>query len=307
MADSEDYAGADGTVATIGVFDGVHRGHQVLLGRARGQADVRGLPLVAVTFDPHPMAVVGARVAPPSLASVARRVELLQAHGADAVRVLAFDEAMSQLSPDEFIERLLVDELALRDLVIGEDFRFGRGASGTVATLRDAGEEFGFDVTAVPLIGDGTQRWSSTHARELIERGDVVAAASVLGRPYSLEGIIVHGDHRGRELGYPTANLSWPVGATVPADGVYAGWLVVAEQALPAAISVGTNPQFDGLDRRVESYVLDRDDLDLYGLPVEVQFVDRLRGQQAFVDVPTLVGQIGRDVDQARAILQAAK
>lgn len=294
-----------GSVVTVGAFDGVHKGHQVLLGRARAQANERGLPLVAVTFDPHPLAVVGPRSAPAALASVDQRIGLLRQHGADAVRVLAFDAAMSELTPDEFIERLLVDELDAKAIVVGEDFRFGHGARGSVATLLAAADTYGFDVTAVPLVGDATQRWSSTHARQLIDAGDVRGVATVLGRAYALQGVVVHGDHRGRELGFPTANLSWPQGLSVPADGVYAGWVVLGDQRLPAAISVGTNPQFAGVERRVESYVLDRDDLDLYGTQITVEFVDRIRGQLTFDSVDDLIVQMHADVERARAALDS--
>ena len=295
-----------GCVVSIGVFDGVHRGHQSLLALARSRADALGLPLVAITFDPHPMAVVGPRRAPTSLASLAHRVELLGAAGADRVDVLAFDESLASMDPVAFIGHVLVDRLHVREVVVGRDFRFGHGAAGTFDTLDAEGRRLGFRATAAPLAGDGPERWSSTYARSLISDGDVAAAAEVLGRPYRLDGVVVHGDHRGRELGYPTANLRWDApdpGPAVPADGVYAGRLHVLDGDLPAAISVGTNPQFGGQERRVESYVLDADDLDLYGLEVGVSFVERIRGQQTFDSVPDLVLRMSADVDRARAIL----
>ena len=295
------------SVVSIGVFDGVHRGHQALLAAARERADARGLPLVVVTFDPHPMSVVGPRVAPPSLASVHRRVELLREHGADEVRVLAFDEALSHLTPEEFISRFLVDEVHAHEIVVGEDFRFGHRAAGTVATLQEQGHDMGFTVTAVGLVGDAQQRWSSTHARALIESGDAAEAAEVLGREYAIDGTVVHGDHRGRELGFPTANLAWPDKPAVPADGVYAGWLDAARVGFPAAISVGTNPQFLGTERRVESYVLDRTDLDLYGYPISVRFVERLRGQLTFDGLDGLIEQMNSDVALARTLLTAGQ
>jgi riboflavin kinase/FMN adenylyltransferase len=261
------HAGLRGCVACIGVFDGVHRGHQSLVDIARHRADALGVPLVAITFDPHPAAVVGPRHAPTSLATVPHRVELLMAAGADAVDVLHFDEAMSAMDPQEFVHRVLVDRLHVREIVVGQDFRFGHRAAGSHETLVTEGERHDFRAIAAPLVGDGSERWSSTGIRALVEQGDVAAAARALGRPYRLDGVVVHGDHRGRELGYPTANLAWSGDPTVPADGVYAGLLQVLGSGpdMPAAISVGTNPQFDGRERRVEAYVLDQDTLELYG------------------------------------------
>lgn len=296
---------ADGAVLCLGVFDGVHRGHQALLAQARLKADELGLPLVAVTFDPHPMAVVGPRQAPVCLASLDHRIELLRLAGADAVDVLDFDGAMAALSPEEFIARELVDRRRARAVVVGEDFRFGHRAAGSVATLADAGGHLGFEVTGVPLMGDGTDRWSSTRARAMVTQGDVSGVVEVLGRAYALDGVVVHGDHRGRELGFPTANLAWSDDPAVPADGVYAGWLLGEGGRLPAAVSVGTNPQFNGQERRVEAYVLDRDDLDLYGDAVRVEFIERLRGQQTFDGVADLIQQMKLDVDRARTLLRA--
>jgi len=292
-----------GAVVCIGVFDGVHRGHRSLIGIARGVADELGVPLVAITFDPHPMAVVGARVAPTSLATLDHRIELLGQAGADAVDILHFDEAVAAMEPQEFVHRVLVDRLHTRAVVVGQDFRFGHRAAGSFETLVHEGDRHGFRAVAAPLVGDGEHRWSSTAIRGLVSEGDVARAAEALARPYRLDGVVVHGDHRGRELGYPTANLSWAGTPTVPADGVYAGWLTAGEERLPAGISVGTNPTFDGAERRVESYVLDRDDLDLYGQPVTVEFAGRIRGQERFDDVPALVARMAIDVDEARRLL----
>jgi riboflavin kinase/FMN adenylyltransferase len=305
MTTSDDGASTPGSVVSIGVFDGVHRGHQALLGAARRRADVRGLPVTVITFDPHPMSVVGPKVAPRSLATLDQRVALLREHGADDVRVLTFDEALSHLTPEEFVDRFLVSDVHAREVVVGEDFRFGHRAAGTVALLNELGATRGFTVTPVPLVGDAEQRWSSTHARALLEAGDVKEAAVVLGRDYRLEGTVVHGDHRGRELGFPTANLAWSDGPVAPADGVYAGWLEADGVVYPAAISVGTNPQFAGTDRRVETYVLDRDDLDLYGHAVRIRFVDRIRGQQTFDSLGGLIDQMNADVEVARGVLAA--
>jgi riboflavin kinase/FMN adenylyltransferase len=292
-----------GCVACVGVFDGVHEGHRALLRAARGRADARGLPLVAVTFDPHPMTVVPHRSAPTSLAALPRRIDLLRSAGADAVHVLRFDDAMAQMSPEEFVARVLVGDLRVHEVVVGENFRFGHRAAGTVETLRGEGTHLGFEVTAVGLVGDDESRWSSTYARGLIQAGEVGQAARVLGRTYGIDGIVVHGDHRGRELGFPTANLHWADDPTLPADGVYAGWVVRAGDRWPAAVSIGTNPQFQGAVRRIEAYVLDRDDLDLYGHRIEVEFEGRIRGQQTFPDVEAFIARMHVDVDVARDLL----
>ena len=292
-----------GCVACIGVFDGVHRGHQSLVSLARGRADEAGLPLVAITFDPHPMDVVGRGEPPTSLATVEHRIALLEQAGAGVVHVIRFDEHVAAMSPEEFVHRVLVDRLHVREVVIGQDFRFGHRAAGTVDTLVTEGDRHGFRAVAVPLVGDGAHRWSSTTIRELIARGDVSAAADALGRPYAMDGVVVHGDHRGRELGYPTANLQWSGRPTVPADGVYAGYLGVAGDRLPAAVSVGTNPQFDGRERRVEAYVLGRTDLDLYDAQVRIEFVEHLRGQQRYDSVEGLVEQMSVDVARAAGIV----
>ncbi len=294
-----------GGVVCIGVFDGVHRGHRALVSVARERADDLALPLVVVTFDPHPMAVVRPGAEPTMLASVEHRVELLLEAGADEVDVLEFDAELAATPAEDFISELLVDRLKVQEVVVGENFRFGNRAMGTTETLRVEGDRFGFRVTVVPLVGASDQRWSSTRTRELVTSGEVVAAAEALGRVYRLDGTVVHGDHRGRELGFPTANLAWQGRPSIPADGVYAGWLLVDHDRLPAAISVGTNPQFDGRERRVEAYVLDRDDLDLYGLDVSIEFTDRIREQLTFPDIAALVVRMNEDVATARQLLDA--
>jgi riboflavin kinase/FMN adenylyltransferase len=310
-----DEVGADfgPSVVTIGNFDGVHRGHQEVLAHARARAaELGGLPVVALTFDPHPMAVLHPEHAPAAITAPAERAELLAAAGADAVLILPFDRDVACWSPQEFIDRVLVGTLHAKAVVVGENFRFGHKAAGHVDTLIAAGRQAGFEVVGLALAGD-RQPWSSTNIRALIAEGDVEGAAEALGRPLRITGVVVEGDKRGRELGYPTANLPVPAGLAVPLDGVYAGWLTVLEPApgapaydepLPAAISVGTNPTFDGLDRRVESYVLDRDDLVLYGARIAVDFVARLRGSQIrFESIDDLLVQMKADVDAARRIL----
>jgi riboflavin kinase/FMN adenylyltransferase len=293
------------TVVVIGNFDGVHLGHQHVLARASEVAERDGLPVVAVTFDPHPMAVLRPEHAPVQLTTIETRAELLAAAGADHVLAVPFDRAMAGWSPEHFVQRVLVDALHAAYVVVGANFRFGSRAAGDVASLRAAGETSGFTVEGLALDG-GPMVWSSTYVRQCLAAGDVAGAAEALGRPYAVRGAVVRGDQRGRELGFPTANVPTDGLTAAPADGVYAGWLrrLDTGESFPAAISVGTNPTFDGVrDRRVESYVLDRDDLDLYGVDVEVSFVERLRGMVAFESVEKLVAQMDDDVRRAREIL----
>ena len=295
------------TVVVIGNFDGVHLGHQHVLARAREIADRQGLDVVAVTFDPHPMAVLRPEHAPTTLTTIERRAELLAEAGADHVLALPFDREMAGWSPEEFVRRVLVDTLHAASVVVGASFRFGSRAAGDVATLQTLGADLGFTAEGIPLDG-GPMVWSSTYVRTCLATGDVAGAAEALGHPYAVRGVVVRGEQRGRELGYPTANVPTDSLTTAPADGVYAGWLrrLDTDETFPAAISVGTNPTFDGVrTRRVESYVLDRDDLDLYGVEVEVSFVERLRGMVAFDSVEGLVRQMAMDVDRAREILGA--
>ncbi len=296
------------TAVVIGNFDGVHLGHRHVLARAREVTEGRGLTLVAVTFEPHPMAVLRPEHAPTSLTSLERRAELLVEAGADAVLALPFDRGVAAWTPEEFVERVLVEGLHAAAVVVGANFRFGNRAAGDVATLRTTGERFGFTAEGIALDG-GPQVWSSTYVRTCLAAGDVAGAAEALGRPYAVRGVVVKGDQRGRELGYPTANVPTSTQTAAPADGVYAGWLRRrdSDEVFPAAISVGTNPTFAGhRERRVESYVLDRTDLDLYGVEVEVSFVERLRGMTAFASVGELVAQMALDVERARAVLGAA-
>ena len=293
------------TVVVVGNFDGVHLGHRHVVARAHEVAAERSLPVVAVTFDPHPMAVLRPEHAPMTLTSLEVRAELLADAGADAVLALPFDREVAAWSPDTFVERVLVDGLHAAVVVVGANFRFGNKAAGDVATLQAAGERLGFTAEGIPLDG-GPQVWSSTYVRMSLAAGDVAGAAEALGRPYSVRGTVVRGDQRGRELGYPTANVPTDALTAAPPDGVYAGRLRRLDTGgtYPAAISVGTNPTFDGVrDRRVESYVLDRTDLELYGVEVEVFFVERLRGMVAFDSVESLVEQMKHDVDRARELL----
>ena len=295
------------TVLVVGNFDGVHLGHQHVVRRAREIADGHGLRVVAVTFDPHPMAVLRPEHAPLALTGVDRRCELLAQAGVDDVFVIPFSREIAAWSPQEFIDRVLVGGLHAAAVVVGANFRFGSRAAGDVATLKESGREQDFEVEGIALDG-GPQVWSSTYVRTCLAAGDVEGAAEALDRPFSVVGHVVRGDQRGRELGYPTANVPTR-GIAAPADGVYAGWLRVLDDPggvpLPAAISVGTNPTFDGeRERRVEAYVLDRTDLELYDVQVEISFVARIRGMAAFDGVDALVVQMADDVERTRAILE---
>jgi riboflavin kinase / FMN adenylyltransferase len=292
------------TVVTVGNFDGVHLGHQHVVARAREVAHELGdLPVVAVTFDPHPIAVLRPEHAPPTLTTLDVRAELLAAAGVDDLLVVPFSREIAAWPPERFVTDILVGALHARAVVVGANFRFGARAAGDLATLTELGRLHDFDAEGIALDG-GPQVWSSTYVRTCLAVGDVDGAAQALGHPFTVRGEVVKGDQRGRELGYPTANVP-TVGIAAPADGVYAGWLRrldrPGEPALPAAISVGTNPTFPGdRARRVESYVLDRDDLELYGVVVEVSFVARIRGMQRFDSVDELVATMRQDVEKAR-------
>jgi riboflavin kinase/FMN adenylyltransferase len=299
-------------VVTIGEFDGVHLGHQRIVARAAEVAADMQLPVIVVTFDPHPAEIVRPGSHPPLLGTARRRCDLLAGLGVSAVCVLRFTYEFSQLGPDEFVRAVLVDRLHAAHVVVGENFRFGHRATGDVALLAELGEKYEFTAEGVPLLTDGGVTISSTVIRELISAGDVAAAAHYLGRPHRVEGVVVRGHQRGRTLGFPTANLEMLPHTAIPADGVYAGWLVRLDadgaeaERWPAAISVGTNPTFDGREQTVEAYALDRDDLDLYGTHMATDFVSRIRGQARFDSVPDLIDQIHHDVDAAREVLREA-
>ena len=251
------------------------------------------------------MTVLRPESAPKLLSDLHTRIELLKEAGAHEVRVIRFNEAVAAMSPHDFIDRFLLPLNPVR-VVVGENFRFGHAAAGDVQFLAEVGEGR-FDVIPLPLESVRDEISCSTRIRELLAVGDVAGAAEHLERPFRFRGVVVLGDQRGRDLGYPTANQSVPADMAVPADGVYAGWVTRLDEpgAMPmaAAISVGSNPTFDGSDRRVESYVIDRTDLELYGAEIAVDFVQRLRGQVRFSDVDELVLQMGRDVEQARRVL----
>lgn len=302
------------TVATLGNFDGVHRGHRAVLRTVTDIAHARGLASVAVTFDPHPVAVLHPERAPEAITGLEHRLDLIGQAGVDAVVVIEFTAEYALLTPEDFVRETFVDGLRSQVVVVGQDTRFGIYNSGDITTMRQLGAKYGFEVCTQETIGEqheGLRIWSSTHLRQALAAGDIDQATHILDRLHRVSGEVVHGHKRGRDLGYPTANLATTLEGLIPADGVYAGWLERPElspdhpdRRLPAAISVGTNPTFDDVRHRtVEAYVLDRDDLHLYGEQVHVDFVRRLRGNVRFESIEKLMGQIAQDVDQARALL----
>jgi riboflavin kinase / FMN adenylyltransferase len=298
------------SVVTIGKFDGVHRGHQRIVSQARRAAADLGLPVVVVTFEPHPDEVLRPGSHPPFLCSARRCSQLLAGLGVDAVCVMPFTLEFSRLGPDEFVRAVLVDRLHAARVVVGEDFRFGHKAAGDMTLLAELGEKYDFAVEGVPLLIEHGVRVSSTEIRAKLAAGDVAGAGEDLGRSPTVEGVVVRGHQRGRALGFPTANLETPPYTAIPADGIYAGWLALLDSAdgseverWPAAISVGTNPTFDGQERTVEAHALDRDDLDLYGEHVAVDFAQHLRPTLRFESVDDLVAQMHHDVEQARRFL----
>jgi len=301
------------------VFDGVHRGHAELIAHAVKAGRSRGVPTVLMTFDPHPMEVVFPGSHPAQLTTLTRRAELVEELGVDVFLVMPFTTDFMKLTPDRYIHELLVEHLHVVEVVVGQNFTFGRKAAGNVDLLRRAGDRFGFAVEAMSLVSEHhrneTVTFSSTYIRSCVDAGDAVAAAEALGRPHRVEGVVVRGDGRGAKLGYPTANIASPMHAAIPADGVYAAWFtlpgrgpvvgsVVPGERYQAAVSVGTNPTFSGRTRTVEAFVLDTD-ADLYGQHVAVDFVARIRGQQRFDSVDDLISAIGADTDRARTILVA--
>ena len=292
------------SAVTIGKFDGLHTGHRSVLGAVREAANVAGLTSTVLTFDRNPLSVLAPERCPEALVSNEQKRELLADAGIDATVMLHFDRAFSTQSPEQFVQNILVDALHAGIVFVGADFKFGAHGAGNVALLQRLGSALGFQVRVVEVMSlDGTHRVSATRIRQLLTAGDVAAAARLLGRPHAVRGTVIRGEQRGRALGFPTANLSPRLEGFIPADGVYGGWLTVDGARLPAAISVGNNPTFDGVpERQVEAHVLDRD-LDLYGKTVEVSFVSRIRGMEKFTGVESLIAQIGRDVSQVRELL----
>ncbi|SCG77785.1 bifunctional riboflavin kinase/FAD synthetase [Micromonospora humi] len=291
------------SVVTIGVFDGVHQGHQATIGHAVARARELGVKSVVVTFDPHPAEVVRPGSHPAVLTEPARKAELIEALGVDVLCVVPFTVEFSRLPAEAFVHDILVEHLHAALVVVGDNFRFGHRAAGDVALLERLGRTFGFGVEGAPLVAEAGTVFSSTYIRSCVDAGDVRAAAAALGRPHRVEGVVVRGDQRGRELGYPTANLLTHRYAAVPADGVYAARLVRrGGEPLAAAVSIGTNPTFSGRERRVEAYALDFSG-DLYGERLALDFVAHLREQRTYDAIEPLVAQIAEDVERTRRVV----
>lgn len=299
------------SVVTIGNFDGVHAGHGAVLGTVVKLAQEHRMNAVAVSFDPHPAAVHRPDQPLQEIMSHEERQRVLEELGIDAYVLLHYTLEFSRQSPEEFVKNTFVDALHARFVVIGEDVRFGHRNSGDLQTMRELGAQYGFEVVAVPdLMADQQSRCSSTKIRALLDAGDVAEAANLLGRPHVMTGEIVHGAARGRELGFPTANLSPDANGFIPADGVYAGWLIdESGERHPVATSIGTNPTFEGITRRqVEAHVINRpeepvENFNLYGQHVRVEFVQHLRPMVAFTGIEALIEQMQDDVRQAAQVL----
>jgi riboflavin kinase/FMN adenylyltransferase len=292
-----------GSVVLIGVFDGVHKGHQLLLNRAKEIAD--GRSIIALTFDPHPMQVFAPDRAPTLLTTLADRVELLKIHNADQVAVLKFTEKFAAMSPEDFVRDVLVGQLAASTVIVGKNFTYGHKAAGNVDSLIKEGLKYNFTVDVQELSQGEGEIISSSRIRNLVTNGEVEEARTLLSRPHRLDGVVVHGEKRGREIGYPTANLGNIDGQTIPCDGVYAGWLTVGINFWPAAISIGTNPTFEGVrDRQVEAYAIDQVGLELYDKNASIEFGWRLRDTLKFDGLEPLLAQMKLDCDRARSLTE---
>jgi riboflavin kinase/FMN adenylyltransferase len=288
-------------VVVIGVFDGVHKGHQSILDRAKEIAD--GRKIIALTFDPHPTTVFAPDRAPTLLTTLADRVVLLKIHGADQVAVMKFDEKFAAMSPEDFVNQILIKQLDSGDVIVGANFTYGHKAAGNVETLKAYPE---FNVHDLDLKADDDEIVSSTRIRAAITAGDVETARLLLTRPHRLDGVVVHGEARGREIGYPTANLGKIEGQTIPADGIYAGWLTVGINRWSAAISIGTNPTFAGVrGRQVEAYAIDQIGLELYDQDATIEFGWHLRETLKFDGLEPLLEQMKKDCDLARKLTEA--
>lgn len=292
------------SVVTIGKFDGVHAGHRAVLQRLVTLAEERGLLSAVVTFDRNPLSLLRPEVCPDALLSNDQKLEMLAESGIAATLMAAFDRPFSELSPESFVSTVLVDALHASAVLAGSDFRFGARNSGDITLLRELGATRGIEVVVIDdLARDGGRRVSSTWVRELLAEGRVAEAATLLGRLPSIRSIVVHGEQRGRTLGYPTANLSPQIEGYIPADGVYAAWLVVDGTKYPAAVSIGNNPTFEGVpDKQVEAHAIDAS-LDLYDRVVEIEFVEYVRGMRKFSGADALAEQMASDETRVRGVL----
>ena len=288
------------SIVVIGNFDGVHRGHQQILDRAKALAGDE--KIVALTFDPHPVSVFAPERAPSLLTILTDKIELLKIHNADQVAVIKFTKEFAAMSPEDFVNKVLVEQLKATTVIVGQNFTYGFKAAGNVDSLKAHTE---FETIVLDLQTDDADAISSTRIRKAIVNGDVESAREMLTRPHRLDGIVVHGEKRGREIGYPTANLGNLDNQTIPADGVYAGWLTVGIDRWPAAISIGTNPTFEGIrGRQVEAYALDQTGLDLYTKPATIEFGWRLRDTLKFDGLEPLLEQMAKDCLEARRLTE---
>ena len=291
------------TAVTIGKFDGIHLGHQALLNRVTNLAEEHMLASVVLTFDRHPDALLNPAECKLPLIGPTQKQSLLSESGIDATLTLEFDSALANMTPEVFVEAILVKTLSAKAVVVGEGFRFGVKGSGDVAKLRELGQKFGFQVIELAQISLGGDVVSTTKIRNLLDEGKVVAAATLLGRDHTTLGVIEHGLKIGRTIGFPTANMSRDCEGYLPLDGVYAGWLYADGKKYPAAHSVGINETFQAVPRLVESFVLDRKDLDLYDKTVTLEYVEFIRPAAKFDGVESLVAEINRDIDKIRVAL----
>ncbi|ALA67237.1 bifunctional riboflavin kinase/FAD synthetase [Corynebacterium lactis] len=313
-------------VVTIGVFDGVHKGHKILVRSAVEEAAARGAKSIMMTFDPNPVALFAPDKVPAGLSTVERRAELAEAQGVDAMLVIAFDKSFASIEPEEFVRVVLGEKLHAKAVYVGENFTYGKMAKGTSESMPGHGEKFGIDVTIVPLLdveADGVvERVSSSRIRDLLADGAVEAASDCLGYYYRVDGRVIHGQGRGgAQLGFPTANIDFAEGLAVPADGVYAAWFRATATDLrptpdangdiefgvryPAAVSVGSNVTFGDTHKTVEAFVIDRH-ADLYGVDGHIEFVGRIRGMEKFDGLEALIERMNQDVAETRTILENA-
>jgi len=298
------------SAVTIGKFDGVHPGHRAVIAELKSVAAARDLVATVVTFDRNPLSLLAPDKCPESLVSNAQKVQLLESAGVDATLVLEFDRAFSEQQPEEFVRAVLADALRARIVFVGADFRFGARGSGNVELLDRLGQQYDFEVRHIPEVvasGTGSRRASSTWIRELLAEGDVRAAAIQPGRLHGIRGTVVHGEKRGRALGYPTANFSPEIEGFIPRDGVYAAWATIPAGRFGAAVSIGNNPTFEGVpQKQVEAHLLDQK-LDLYGKPIELEFVEYVRPMRKFDSADALAAQMRVDEDDIRAVLTGAQ
>jgi len=288
------------SIVVIGNFDGVHKGHQQILNHAKEIAGEE--KIVALTFDPHPVSIFAPERTPTLLTILSDKIELLKIHNADQVAVIKFTKEFAAMAPEEFVNKVLVEQLKATTVIVGQNFTYGFKAGGNVQSLAQHTE---FETIVLGLQSNAEEAISSTRIRKAITNGDVECAREMLTRPHRLDGIVVHGEKRGREIGYPTANLGNIDSQTIPADGVYAGWLTVGIDRWPAAISIGTNPTFEGVrGRQVEAYALDQVGLDLYTKPATIEFGWRLRDTLKFDGLAPLLEQMAKDCAEARRLTE---